>query len=52
LLVRRLIGANGSAIALLEEAVTAGYDNFQQMRTDHDLESLWEMEAFKELTHQ
>jgi uncharacterized integral membrane protein len=47
-----LLGRAESAIALLQEAVTAGYDNFQHMRTDNDLESLWEMEAFKELTHQ
>jgi hypothetical protein len=47
-----LSGRKESAIALLEEAITAGYEDFQHMRNDQDLESLREMEEFKVLSRQ
>lgn len=37
------------ALALLQEAVGAGYSDFQHMRSDPDLEGLREIEAFKKL---
>jgi hypothetical protein len=47
-----LSGRKESAIVLLEEAIAAGYDDFQHMRVDPDLESLREMEEFKVLSRQ
>lgn len=42
-------GRTESALALLQEAVAAGYGNFDHMRKDQDLEGLREMDAFKKL---
>ena len=42
-------GRKESALALLQEAVDAGYSDFQHMRSDPDLEELREIEAFKKL---
>lgn len=39
-----------SALALLEEAIRAGYSNFEHIRRDPDLDGLRETEAFKRLT--
>jgi hypothetical protein len=42
-------GRNESALALLQEAVKAGYSNFQHMRSNADLEPLRKLEAFEKL---
>jgi hypothetical protein len=42
-------GREESALALLQEAVDAGYRNFQHMRSDPDLEGLRDNDAFKKL---
>jgi hypothetical protein len=42
-----LAGRKDSALALLHEAVSAGYSNFEHMRIDPDLECLRQSEAFK-----
>jgi len=43
-------GRKESALALLQEAVRAGYNNFHHMRNDPDLETLRDLEAFKSLS--
>ena len=42
-------GRSESAIALLQEAVAAGYRNFQHMQSDPDLERLRDIDDFKKL---
>lgn len=42
-------GRKEGALALLQEAVGAGYNNFQHMRNDPDLEGLRENDDFKKL---
>lgn len=43
------MGRKESALALLQEAINAGYRNFQHMRSDPDLEELRENDTFKKL---
>ena len=42
-------GRNESALALLQQAVTDGYSNFQHMQNDPDLKGLREIDTFKKL---